>query len=233
MPPTPGLKLPWPRPTSLALVLRLGAAPSLLTPATSLRAQETDEAPAEVGTLEAVKVSIYVSTGSEGVVKVTLTSESDIFFNYVASVTAAEFPSIQAEQKLMVEFGEYANVLVKTLTQAIQQPQSYLAVFIMNRAGHARLDFIQSLEYKFVELLSVDFARAGDEEVRQSIQWRYNVLKAQMAGMQAHLQEVNNLVKVKNPSLLLQLQGGSAGSPGRTTSSRGGSALGATGASYA
>ena len=157
--------------------------------------------------------------------KVTLTSESDIFFNYVASVSASAFPSIQAEQKLMVEFGEYANVLVKTLTQAIQQPQSYLAVFIMNRAGHARLDFIQSLEYKFVELLSVDFARSGDEEVRQSIQWRYNVLKAQMAGMQAHLQEVNNLVKVKNPSLLLQLQGG--GSPSRG-GARGGSTMGGT-----
>ena len=195
-----------------------------------LHFQESDEAPAEVGTLEAVKVSIYLSTqsGSEGTVKVTLTSESDIFFNYSTSVTASAFPSIQAEQKLMVDFSEYANVLIKTLTQAIQQPQSYLAVFIMNRAGHARLDFIQSLEYKFVELLSVDFTRATDDDVRQSIQWRYNLLKAQVGGMQAHLQEVNNLVKVKNPSLLLQLQGGSAASSPQRT--QGG--MGATGASH-
>ena len=158
---------------------------------------------------------------------VVLTSESDIFFNYSTTVTASAFPAIQAEQKLMVDFSEYANVLIKTLTQAIQQPQSYLAVFIMNRAGHARLDFIQSLEYKFVELLSVDFLRSGDEEVRQSIQWRYNMLKAQIGGMQAHLQEVNNLVKVKNPSLLLQLQGGAPGTPQRGTAS-----LGATGMSH-
>jgi hypothetical protein len=90
---------------------------------------------------------------------------------------------------------------------------SHLAVFVMHRDGHARLDFIQvcaalvatpqrirliasafprllsqNLEYKFVELLSVNFSRSSDEAVRQSITFRYNSVKSRLAVMQTRLQ---------------------------------------------
>jgi hypothetical protein len=76
----------------------------------------------------------------------------------------------------------------------------------MQRGGRGHLDFIQNMEYKFVELLSCAFAAADDETVRQSITFRYNSVKSRLALMQARLQDINALVKVKNPSLLLQLQ---------------------------
>ena len=60
--------------------------------------------------------------------------------------------------------------------------------------------------------------RSPDEVVRQQITYRYNSVKARLALMQARLQDVNALVKVKNPSLLLQLQrapGGGGGGGGR------------------
>ena len=43
---------------------------------------------------------------------------------------------------------------------------SFLAVFIMNRDGSAKLDFIQNIEYKFIELLSADFMASSEEIVR-------------------------------------------------------------------
>jgi tRNA A37 threonylcarbamoyladenosine dehydratase len=47
---------------------------------------------------------------------------------------------------------------------------------------------------------------ASDEEVvRQSITYRYNYAKAKVAIMESRLKDVNNLVKIKNPSLLLQM----------------------------
>ena len=58
-----------------------------------------------------------------------------------------------------------------------------------------------------MELLSVDFSRSPDESVRQSITYRYNAMKSRLAVMQSRLQEVNHLVKLKNPSLLLQASG--------------------------
>ena len=61
------------------------------------------------------------------------------------------------------------------------------------------------MEYKFVELLSCDFEASSEEVVRQQITYRYNAVKSKLAIMQARLQDINAIVKIKNPSLLLQL----------------------------
>jgi hypothetical protein len=92
------------------------------------------------------------------------------------------------------------------LNSCIKEPHSFLAVFVMRRDGMAQLDFIQNIEYKFIELLSLEFASSSEETIRQSITFRYNSVKSKLALMQARLQDVNNMVKVKSPSLLLQLQ---------------------------
>jgi hypothetical protein len=89
------------------------------------------------------------------------------------------------------------------LNCCIKEPQSFLAVFVMSRDGRATLDFIQNIEYKFIELLSLDFNASSEEAIRQSITFRYNSVKSKLAIMTARLQDVNNMVKVKSPSLLL------------------------------
>jgi hypothetical protein len=64
---------------------------------------------------------------------------------------------------------------------------------------------------KFVELLSLPFSRSSEEHVRQQITYRYAALKRRLGRAQSRLQEVVQLVKLKNPSLLLALtQGGGA-----------------------
>ena len=150
--------------------------------------------------------------------KIELTSENDLFFHYTHIVDEDSFRQMQEMQKLMIEFHEYPNILIKMVNSCIKEPHryaflvisspifSFLAVFIMNRDGTAKLDFIQNIEYKFIELLSADFMASSEEIVRQSITFRYNSVKSKVALMEARLKDVNNLVKVKNPSLLLQIQ---------------------------
>jgi hypothetical protein len=92
------------------------------------------------------------------------------------------------------------------LNSCLREPHSFLAVFVMQRDGHATLDFIQNIEYKFVELLSLEFVASGEDVIRQQITFRYNSVKSKLALMQARLQDVNKMVKVKSPSLLLQMQ---------------------------
>ena len=65
---------------------------------------------------------------------------------------------------------------------------------------------IQNVSFKFIELLSVMFSRSPDDMIRQQITYRYNAQKTRVATMQARLHDVVSIVKVKNPSLLLQLQ---------------------------
>jgi hypothetical protein len=78
----------------------------------------------------------------------------------------------------MVEFYDYHSILMKMLNQCIKEPHSYLAVFIMSSDGYAKLDFIQNIEYKFIELLSCDYQASQEEVVRQNITYRYNSFKS-------------------------------------------------------
>ena len=116
----------------------------------------------------------------------------------------------------------------------------------MNREGQGRLDFIQNVSFKFVELLSIPFNRSPDDVIRQQISFRYNAVKSKLGVMQSRLQDIVGLVKLKNPSLLLAIQkqpgaggagaasSGPAGPPGASGSTRGGpGGLGATSGSAA
>jgi hypothetical protein len=76
----------------------------------------------------------------------------------------------------------------------------------MQKEGTARLDFIQNIEYKFIELLSLDFINSPDDTVRKQIGYRYNALKSKLTLMQDRINQINNIVKLKNPSLLIQIQ---------------------------
>ena len=62
------------------------------------------------------------------------------------------------------------------------------------------------MEYKFVELLSCIFRASTEDVVRAQISFRYNLVKSRLALVSSRLSDVNHLVKIKSPSLLLQLQ---------------------------
>ena len=68
------------------------------------------------------------------------------------------------------------------------------------------MDILQITEYKNIELISFDFEICNDEEIRQQITFRYGSLKSKLALMEGRLQDINELLRLKNPSLLLQLQ---------------------------
>eukprot|EP00916_Digyalum_oweni_P014738 GHVL01024131.1.p1 GENE.GHVL01024131.1~~GHVL01024131.1.p1 ORF type:complete len:219 (+),score=29.31 GHVL01024131.1:410-1066(+) len=173
-----------------------------------LRLQDDTFGPQDVGTLEAIKCKILLLSDGQTTeeVRIELTSENDLFFHFSHAVDEKKFRQMKASQKLMIEFSEYSHVVKKMLNSCIKEPQSFLAVFVMHKDGQARLDFIQNMEYKFVELLSCEFRSSPNETVRQQIAFRYNTVKSKLNAVQNHLQELTVIVKTKNPSLLLQLQ---------------------------
>ena len=162
---------------------------------------------AQVGTLEAIKVKILIMGEEQNplTLRIELTSENDLFFHFNHNLDEHGFRQVQDHQKLMVDFPEYPNVLIRMLNNCIKEPHSHLAVFVIEREGLARLDFIQNMEYKFVELLSCNFIASPEDVIRSHICFRYNTLKSRLALVQARLQDIESLIKVKNPSLLLQL----------------------------
>lgn len=173
-----------------------------------LRKQRTVESPQEVGTLEAVKVKLLMlgPENSPEALKAEVSSESNLFFHYSYTVDEEGFRVLQEEQKLMVEFEEFARVLVHMLNDCIDQPDTHMAVFVLHEEGPGRLDFIQNMEYRFVELLTCSFAPSDEELVRQHITYRYDAVKARLGETRSRLTEMHALVKAKNPSLLLKVR---------------------------
>mmetsp|Transcript_49778 Transcript_49778/g.41983 ORF Transcript_49778/g.41983 Transcript_49778/m.41983 type:complete len:130 (+) Transcript_49778:152-541(+) len=128
----------------------------------------------EVGTLEAIRVKIMIQGSNDDptAIKIELMSENDLYFHYVFTCDELAFKRIQEGQKLMVGLSEFPQLLFKMLNSCIIEPHQFLSVFIMSRDGLARLDFIQNMEYKFVELLTLEYMASSEEQVRQQITYR-------------------------------------------------------------
>lgn len=82
----------------------------------------------------------------------------------------------------------------------------YFAILQLHKDGRGKLDFIQNLEYKYIELISVEFETSSEEVIREAITFRYNSVKAKLIFLQNRMKDFSSLVKVKNPSLLIQMQ---------------------------
>lgn len=152
-----------------------------------------------------VKVLVLGDDDRPQNVRLELTTDSDLFFHYFHTVDGKAFDVMRSRQKLMIPFQKYTDVLIATLNNCVKRPRVYMSVLYVNANGTARLDFIQNMEYKFVELLSVRFTRSPDEAVRQQIAYRYNAVKTQLQRVQAKLAGINKLIRARNPSLLQHL----------------------------
>ena len=169
---------------------------------------EDQNGPQEVASFEAIRCKILLGgeENNPSQIRIELSCENDLFFHFTSDIDEEAFKVMQENQKLTVNFNEYSNLTKRLLNNCINEPKSYSAVFIMQKEGTARLDFIQNIEYKFIELLSIDFVNSPDDTVRKQIAYRYNALRSKLELMQNRIANINNIVKLKNPSLLLQIQ---------------------------
>jgi hypothetical protein len=169
---------------------------------------EDNNGPQEVASFEALRCKILCG-GVENnpiQIRIELSCENDLFFHFTSDIDEETFKIMQESQKLTVNFVEFSNLVKKLFNNCINEPQALIAVFIMQKEGTARLDFIQNIEYKFIELLSIDFVNSPDETVRKQISYRYNAIRTKLELVQNRIQAISNIVKMKNPSLLLQIQ---------------------------
>merc|ERR1719183_3367992 len=82
-----------------------------------LRVQESEDKPQAVGTLEAIKVKLLLlgDDANPQMMRIELSSEQDLFFHYTHELDSNNFNMVQESQKLMVEFADYPNVLIRML----------------------------------------------------------------------------------------------------------------------
>jgi hypothetical protein len=123
-----------------------------------------------------------------------LSHDHNLFFYYQHTMTPAVFAQLQSTQQLMVGFDTYPAMLARLIDQCNSSPQHYLAVLMLQPDGNSRLEFIQNMEYKYVQLLSVSCAAVPEVLVRGYASARYEEMCDKMAAVQQQLDQLTALV---------------------------------------
>lgn len=76
----------------------------------------------------------------------------------------------------------------------------------LGRAVKPSVEFIQNLGYKALQLLQLDLEAAKDDMVRGSITYQFSTLKAKHSYLKNKLRDITAILRLKNPSLLLNIQ---------------------------
>lgn len=134
-----------------------------------------------------------------------LTSDTEIYFNFVFECNDWDFKRIKANQNFFIEFREYPDFIIKNLSR-LTAPDKYLAAFTIFSETEGRLDIVRKSEFKDDTIMEFEFAKANEEQVRKSIQHRYDVMRHEYQQLRGRYDAVCDTIKQKNPSLAIQIQ---------------------------
>ena len=173
-----------------------------------IRLVEDEKEANEMGTLESIKTKILIQGDIEApeCIKVELTSEADLFFHYTCMVTPESFAELRDLQQLNVGFDAFIGLLIRMFNNVHKEPHVFFSIQQLQKDGKGKMDFIQNLEYKYVDLVSIEFETTPQEIIREAIPFKYNSVKAKMIFLQNRMKEFTSLIKTKNPAQLLQMQ---------------------------
>ena len=169
---------------------------------------EDKNGPQDAVSFEAIRCKILIGgdVTNPAQIRIELSCENDLFFHFSCDVDEETFKLMQESQKITANYREFSNLVIKLLNYCKNDPQIYTAIFIINKEKTGRLDFVQNIKYKFIELLSVDFVNSPDETIKKHISYRYNAVRTKLEIVKNRIKTITNIVKDKNPSLLLQIQ---------------------------
>lgn len=111
-------------------------------------------------------------------IKIQLTSDTEIYFNFVFECNDWEFKRIKANQNFFIEFREYPEFILKNFDR-LNASDKYLATFTIFSQIEGKLDLIRKSEFKDDTIMQFNFVKAPDEQIKKSIQYRYNVMRQQ------------------------------------------------------
>jgi hypothetical protein len=143
-----------------------------------IRIQEKPEMVQTLKEPEQLRVKVMVEYEHEfpKTIKIELTSDTEIYFNFLFECNDWEFKRIKANQNFFIEFREYPEFIIKNL-ERLKATDKYLATFTIFSETEGRLDIIRKSEFKDDTIMEFDFTKAGEEQIKRSIQYRYDVMR--------------------------------------------------------
>ena len=94
---------------------------------------------------------------------------------------------------------------MKNLEKLAQAQGKYSGIFTIFSEEAGRMDLIRHSEFKDDTMMSFDFTKSSNEQICSSIQYRYDQLRQQYIGNTQSYEDIVEIVKAKNPSLMMQI----------------------------
>jgi hypothetical protein len=147
-----------------------------------------------------------VNRAETGDVHLELSTDADLFFLYEATFSETAFSELKASQNLTIDFAEFPALLVDCLDQTTDKDAQGFALELAIGENEAVLKIQQKLKFKVIDVFSLTFTAASDEDVRDQIQAKYNALREELAAVREDLSDIYAMLKIKNPSVLRQVR---------------------------
>jgi hypothetical protein len=135
-------------------------------------------------------------------IKIELSSENDIYFHFTNIIDENKFKVIKKEQNLNINFSEFCQLFEKICENCRAYPNEYICFFIINKQGNSILKFIKHSEFKFIELLLLEFNISPDEVIKKQINYRLAYLKCKLDYQKKCIQLVGDFILKKNSDIL-------------------------------
>ena len=162
----------------------------------------------EIGSMENInfRVMLKGQKSLPEVIRIEITCDNDLFLYYICDISFIEFNELKMIQNLVCNFSDFAETFCRIVNNTIQDQLVNSARLSLRGDGTGKLTFIQVMGYKYLELLSVDFKQTTEEVIKNSISFRYSLMKSKLAMMEARFIEISNLLNMRNPALMSYLQ---------------------------
>lgn len=138
-------------------------------------------------------------------IRIELTSDTEMYFNFIFECNDWEFKRIKANQNFFIEFREYPQFILKNF-QKLTTADNFVANFTIFSESEGKLDLIRKSEFKDDTIMQFEFTRAPQEQIKRSIQYRYDLMREQYKQYKMRYQSICEMIKQKNPSLAIQIQ---------------------------
>ena len=111
------------------------------------------------------------------------------------------FEKIRKNQHLNFPFSSLIQMLIKQIQLCQKNINQYNAVLFLNKISSHRLDLLENIEYKRIQLLSLEFDELDEEGIKNYVTFRFTKIKMNKQIIQKKLTDVISMTKLKNQSL--------------------------------
>ena len=167
---------------------------------------ETNEGPKDLASFELIRCKILSdAVNPEGVptrVKFELSWESDLLFYYTNLVDEEAFADIKKKQNLNLDFPEYCNLVTKICDDCISSPDTFIGVFTIRKDSVSKLQFIKGSDFKFLELLLLEFKSTPEDIVQKQMVYRFALLKTKLEYNKKAIKTAGDVILECNPDVI-------------------------------